>query len=122
MSAQAVLARVWAPATLAVVSSVVVGFSINFITSDAADWWWWLILALGVVGGIGAGVLSALGLKRVRSSAAAPLAQVNPVAVQAASNQGTNISINADRGSAAAYQMGEVHIGQTRNREERKES
>ena len=51
MSAESVLARVWAPATLTVASTVPVGFAINFLTSGAADWWW-LVLGTGTIAGI----------------------------------------------------------------------
>ena len=122
MSARSVLARVWAPATLAVVSTVAVGFAINFLTSGTADWWWWLILGVGAVAGIVGLVLTTLWAKRERSRRAAPSVQGGVVGQQTASGSGTNISISADNGSAAAYQMGEVNIGRSRRRGKRKES
>ena len=122
MSAESVLARVWAPGTLTVVSTVPVGFAINFLTSGAAEWWWWLVLGVGVVAGIVGGVLTTLGVKRERSSRACPSVQGGAVGQQTASDSGTNISINAEHGSVAAYQMGEVHIGRPRRRGKRKES
>lgn len=121
MSGQSVLARVWAPAILTVISTVLVGFAINFLTSGAADWWW-LVLAVGVAAGIVGGVLTTLGVNRERSSRASPSAQGGPVGQQTASDRGTNVSINADHGSAAAYHMGEVHVGQQRGHGKRKGS
>jgi hypothetical protein len=121
MSAGSVLGRVWAPAMLTVVSTVLVGFAINFLTSGAADWWW-LVLGVGVVAGIVGGVLTTLGVKRERNSPASPSVQGGVVGQQTASDSGTNISINAENGSAAAYHMGEVHVGQQRRRGKRKGS
>lgn len=121
MSAESVPTRVWVPATLVVVSTVPVGFAINFLTSGGADWWW-LVLGVGVVAGIVGGVLTTMGVKRERSSRASPSVPGGAVGQQAASDKGTNISINADHGSAAAYHMGEVHVGQQRKRGKRKGS
>jgi hypothetical protein len=122
MSAKSVLARVWAPATLTVVSSLAVGFAINFLTSGTADWWWWIALGVGAVAGIVGIVLTTVWAQKARSSPAAPTGQGGVVGQQTASGSGTNISINADNGSAAAYQMGEVNIGRPRRRGKRKES
>jgi hypothetical protein len=121
MSARSTLARVWAPATLTVVSTVAVGFAINFLTSGTANWWWWLILGVGAVAGIVGAVWTFL-VQREHSGGAAPSVQGGGVGQQTASGSGTNISINADNGSAAAWQMGEVNIGRPRRRGKRKES
>lgn len=119
MSAESVLARAWAPATLTVASTVPVGFAVNFLTSGAADWWW-LILVTGVIAGI-VGAVWTFFAQKERSGEAAPIVPGGG-GQQTASDSGTNISINADHGSAAAYQMGEVHIGQQRRRGKRKGS
>lgn len=121
MSAESDLAQVWAPATLAVGSTVLVGFAINFLTSGAAGWWW-LVLGLGVVAGIVGGVLTTMGVKRERSNRASPSAPGGVVAQQTASGEGANVSINADHGSAAAYHIGEVHVGETPRRRKRTDS
>jgi hypothetical protein len=122
MAAKSVLARVWAPATLTVVSTVAAGFAINFLTSGTADWWWWIVLGVGTIAGILGLVLTTLWATRERSSRAAPTGQGGGVGQQTASGSGTNISINADNGSAAAYQMGEVNIGRPRRRGRRNDS
>jgi hypothetical protein len=122
MSAKSVLARVWAPATLTVVSTVAVGFAINFLSSGTADWWWWLVLGVGSVAGIVGLVLTTLWATSEHSARAASPAHGSGVGQQTASGSGTNISINADNGSAAAYQMGAVNIGRPRRRAKRKES
>lgn len=121
MSAESVSTRVWMPATLVVVSTVPVGFAVNFLTSGGADWWW-LVLGMGVVAGIVGGVLTARGVKPQRSSRASSSVQGGVGGQQTASDGGANISINADHGSAAAYHMGEVHVGQQRRRGKRKGS
>jgi hypothetical protein len=111
--------RVWAAATLAVVSAVALTFAGTFLTSGGAVWWEWLLLGVAIVAGIASGVL----VKRERDSRAATRAvRGGAVGQQTASGEGANISINADHGSAAAYHMGEVHIGQTRKRGKRKGS
>lgn len=113
------MARVWASATLGVVSAVALTFAGVFLTSDGTVWWEWLVLGVAIVAGIASGVL----IKRERDSRAASQAvQGGAVGQQAASDKGTNISINADHGSAAAYHMGEVHVGQQRRRGKRKGS
>lgn len=109
--------RVWATATLAVVSAVALTFAGTFLTSDGTVWWEWLLLGVAIVAGIASGVLA----KRERDSRAATQAvRGGALGQQAVSGEGANISINADRGSAAAYYMGEVHIGQRRKRGKRK--
>ena len=122
MPTKSVLARVWAPATLAVVSTVAVGFAINFLTTGTANWWWWLILGAGTVAGIVGAVLTTLWAKRERGSPAAPTGRGGVVGQQTASGSGANISINADNHSAAAWQMGQVNIGRPRKGGKRKES
>lgn len=111
--------RVWASAIVAVVSAVALTFAGTFLASGGAVWWEWLLLGVAIVAGIASGVL----VKRKRDSrAASQAAQGGVVGQQTASGAGANISINADHGSAAAYHMGEVHVGQTRRRRKRKES
>ncbi|WP_006242239.1 hypothetical protein [Mycolicibacterium tusciae] len=111
--------RVWASATLAVVSAVGLTFAGAFLTSSGTVWWEWLLLGVAIVAGIASGVL----VKRERDSRAASQAvRGGAVGQQTASGEGANISINADHGSAAAYHMGEVHIGESRRRGKRKES
>lgn len=108
-----------ASATLGVISAVALTFAGTFLTSGGAVWWEWLLLGVAIMAGIASGVQ----FKRERDSrAASQTVQGGAVGQQTASDKGTNISINADHGSAAAYHMGEVHIGQTRKRRKRKES
>ena len=108
-----------ASATLGVISAVALTFAGTFLTSGGAVWWEWLLLGVAILAGIASGVQC----KRERDSRAASQAvQGGAVGQQTASDKGTNISINADHGSAAAYHMGEVHVGQTRRRRKRKES
>src|ERR1700687_3236253 len=115
-----VLARVWAPAALTVASTVRVVFAINFLTSGAADWWW-LVLGTGTVAGIVGTVWAFFGQKET-SGRAAPVGSGGG-GQQTPSGSCTNISIHADNGSAAAYQIGEVHIGRRpRGRGKRQES
>ncbi|KAA1246420.1 hypothetical protein F0Q45_23315 [Mycobacterium simiae] len=109
--------RVWASATLGVVSAVAVAFAGVFLTRDGTVWWEWVVLGVGIVAGIASGVL----IKR-DSRAASQVMEGGAVGQQTASDKGTNISINADHGSAAAYHMGEVHVGQQRRRRKRKGS
>lgn len=111
--------RVWAAATLAVVSAVALTFAGTFLASGGAVWWEWLLLGVAIVAGIASGVL----VKRERDSRAATEAVFGgTVGQQTVSGEGANISISADHGSAAAYHMGEVHIGETRKRGKRKGS
>lgn len=111
--------RVWAAATLAVVSAVALTFAGTFLVSGGTSWWEWLLLAVAIVAGIASGVLA----KSERDSrSAAQSAPGGVVGQQTASGEGANITINADHGSAAAYHMGAVHIGETRRRGKRKKS
>lgn len=121
MSAESVPTSVWVPSTLAVISTVALGFAINFLTSGGAEWWW-IVLGVGVVGGIVGGVLATRGVKRERRSRASSSVRGGFLGQQTASGGGTNISISADHGSAAAYHMGEVHVGQKDGRGKRKGS
>ncbi|OHU79014.1 hypothetical protein BKG84_12075 [Mycobacteroides chelonae] len=108
-----------ASATLGVISAVALTFAGTFLTSGGAVWWEWLLLGVAIVAGMASGVQ----FKRERDSRAARQAvQGGVVGQQTASNAGANITINADHSSAAAYHMGEVHVGQTRRRRKRKES
>ncbi|MGV7254569.1 hypothetical protein PJH56_08555 [Mycobacterium kansasii] len=111
--------RVWASATLGVVSAMAVTFAGIFLTRDGTVWWEWVVLGVGIVAGIASGVL----IKRERDCrAASQVVQGGAVGQQTASDKGTTISINADHGSAAAYHMGEVRVGQQRRRGKRKGS
>lgn len=104
---------------LAVVSAVALTFAGTFLTSGGTVWWEWLLLGAAIVAGIASGVL----VKRERDSRAATQAvRGGAVGQKTADDSGTNIMINADHGSAAAYHMGEVHIGETRKRGKRKGS
>ena len=87
MSAKSVLARVWAPATLTVVSTVVVGFAINFLTSGTADWWW-LILGVGTFAGI-VGAVWTFVAQRERSAGVTPTSQGGGVGQPTASGNGS---------------------------------
>lgn len=96
-----------------------VAFAVVFLTTDGTVWWEWVILGVGIVAGIASGVL----VKRERDSrAATQVAQGGAAGQQTASDKATNISINADHGSAAAYYMGKVNVGRQRRRGKRKES
>ena len=108
-----------ASATLGVISAVALTFAGVFLTSGGAVWWEWLLLGVAIVAGMASGVL----VKKERDSRAASQAvQGGAVGQQTASGEGANITINADHGSAAAYHMGEVHVGETRKRGKRKGS
>jgi hypothetical protein len=112
------MVRVWASATLAVISAVGLTFAGVYLTSGGTVWWEWLLLAIAIAAGISSGVLA----KQERDARASQVIHGGAVGQQTASGEGTNITITADRGSAAAYQMGEVHLGSMRRRGKRKGS
>jgi hypothetical protein len=101
---------VWAPATLCAVSTVVVGYAVNILTAGNADWWWWLVVPVGTLGLTGGAVWTFY--CRKRASPSAPIDTGDSAGQwagqQAASAGGTNLSITAEDGSAAAWQMGTV--------------
>lgn len=109
--------RVWVASILAVVSAVALTFAGTFLASGSAAWWEWLLLGLAIVAGVASGVL----VKQERDTRRAREAVRGGVLGVQHSHEGANISINADHGSAAAYHMGEVHIGETRKRGKRKQ-
>ncbi|MFC6127415.1 hypothetical protein [Mycolicibacterium llatzerense] len=103
-------------------STVMAGFAINFLSSGPRHWWWWLLLAVSTIAGIAGIILTTLGAKRDHNGQAATSVQGDDNRVQTASNGGTNVSINADNGSVAAWSVGEVNVGQHGRRGRRKES
>jgi hypothetical protein len=121
MSAKSV--RKWGLATLAAASTVAVSYALNTLTGDDPEWWWWIIVAVGSVVGIPCAVSTGVIVVRERRSRTGPgPVEGGGVGEQKASGQGTNISITADRGSAAALEMGNVTIGNPRGRTKRKKS
>lgn len=105
----------WTMATLAAVSTVAVAYAVNELTGDNPEWWWWLVVAIGTVMGIPCAVSGVVIEVRARRSRTAPArTEGGGVAEQQASGQGSNISITADRGSAAALNMGNVTMGNPR--------
>ena len=88
------------------------GFAINFLTAGKAGWWW-LVLAAGGLGLIVSAVWTYFAEKgRSDKSPSASVSQQDAgVAQQTASGSGTNISINADNGSAAAWRIDTVNLG-----------
>lgn len=101
--------RIWVAATLSVISTVVVGFAINYLSKDPTDWRWWLVLVASGSVGVVALYLSTRWATSERGSR-----------VDESGQGGPNISINADTGSAAAWYMGDVHIGQPGTRGRRR--
>lgn len=116
-----VMARLWAPATLCAVSTVVVGYAVNILTAGNADWWWWLVVAVGTLGLIGGAVWTFIAEKgrRNRPQSTPAIQQGSGAVQQAASDGGTNISITAEDGSAAAWHMGTVNLGRQRRNKKR---
>jgi hypothetical protein len=116
MSAKSV--RIWGPAVLGAVSVVAVGYALNRLTGDDPKWWWWwIIVGAGSIVGILGTVWTAVSVVRERrSSPGIGLIEGGGAGDQKASGQATNISITADRGSAAALEMGDVSIGNPRRR------
>ncbi|MBY0287496.1 MAG: hypothetical protein K2X52_10140 [Mycobacteriaceae bacterium] len=113
----------WAPTVLLAASTVATGFAINFLTTGTADWWWWVVLGAGSLGFIAGTVWTILALRDHGADEATPPAiQGDGVAQQTATDSGANISIVADNSSAAAWQMGEVHIGRPHKRGKREKS
>ena len=82
--------RVWASATLAVVSAVALTFAGTFLASGGAAWWEWLLLGVAIVAGIASGVL----VKRERGSRAAS---------QAVQGEVPHIKVSAKRGRCLTY-------------------
>ncbi len=113
MSAKSV--RVWVLATLATVSAVAVAYSINKLTADPHEWWWWLVLGAASLMGVIAGVWTTLGaVRKDRGTAAEAHAQSD-----GRGSAVPTISITADNSSAAAWQMGDVTVGQPQERGKR---
>jgi hypothetical protein len=108
-SVVSVVSRLWAPAGLFAASTVAVGFAINFLTAGKAGWWW-LVLAAGAPGLIVSAVWTYFAEKMRGDESPSASTQ------QTASGRGTNISITADNGSAAAWQMGTVNLGRPRKK------
>lgn len=115
MSVRSVVSRYWPPAVLAAVSTVTVTFAINFLTAGKPGWWW-IVLVLGALGFAGAGVWGYVvqpnrGGDEPASRSEAVAQQDAGVAQQSATGNGTNVSINADNQSVAAWEIGSVNFG-----------
>jgi hypothetical protein len=112
------LGRLWAPATLSAVSTLVGSYAINILTAGDAKWWWWLVAVASGIGLIGGAIWWYAAEKGHRSHAesATPVQQSNASVQQSASGKATNVSINAEDGSAAALQMGDVSMGRPRKK------
>lgn len=114
---------VWGRATLTTVSAVAVAYSINKLTADPHEWWWWLVLGVASLVGVIAGVWTTLGAMRgVRNTAAGAPAQSDRPGSATTPSTVPTISITADNSSAAAWQMGDVTVGQPPKRGKRKRS
>jgi len=102
----------WAAAGLSAASTVTVCFAVTFLAAEKTAWWW-LVLALGALGlTVGAVWFVRAQKEHAGRSASASVNQSDAgAAQQAASDSGTNISITADNGSVAAWQMGTVNLG-----------
>jgi hypothetical protein len=108
------VSRLWPPALLGAISTVAAGFSINFL-SNGKTAWWWLVLGTAALGLAVATVWTIL-VQKSRSDGATTqttsLTQVDAGGPQqSTSGSGDNISINADNGSVAAWQIDNVSIG-----------
>lgn len=107
------ISRLWAPVSLSSASIVIVTFAINFLSVGKTAWWW-LVLAVGAVGL----TVSAIWIYRAQGersggSPPGPAVQKGAGDTQQASSgrRSTNIAINADNGSAAAWRMETVNVG-----------
>jgi hypothetical protein len=113
MSVASAASRYGPPAALGAISTAALTFAINFLTDGKAGWWW-IVLALGLLGLVTAALWGYV-LQRDRGGDEAPPQSVAQrdagVAQQSAAGNGTNISINADNGSTAAWQIETVHLG-----------
>lgn len=101
-----VVSRYWAPAVLGVASTAAWTFAINFI-GDGKPGWWWIVLVLGVLGTAGSLVWTYI----IQRSDAGGEGGDKSVAQQSAVGNTGDVSIRADNGSAAAWQMGTVNMG-----------
>lgn len=116
-------AWVWGLATLTTLSAVAAAYSINKLTADHHEWWWWLVLGAASLVGVIAGVWTTLGAMRGgRDTAAEAPAERDGHGSAATPGTVPTISITADNGSAAAWQMGDVTIGRPPKRGKRKRS
>jgi hypothetical protein len=117
MSVLSVVSRYGPPALLGAVSTAALTFAINFLT-DGRPGWWWIVLVLGALGFAGAGVWGYLVQHNPggdgpasRSESVSVAQQDAGVAQQSATGNGTNVAINADNQSAAAWEIGTVNLG-----------
>jgi hypothetical protein len=106
--------RLWAPATLTAVSTIGGGIAAIYATGDHAKWWWWLVVAAAVLGLVGGAIWTYVAEKhhRDRPQSTTAIQQGGAEVQQAAADDATNVSIKADDGSAAAWNMGDVNLGQ----------
>jgi hypothetical protein len=111
MAARFAVERFWPPATLGALSTVAAGFAINFLT-DGKTWWWGTVVGLAVIGLVGAAVWS----NRISGAGAAgDVTPPPPPAPHGAQRSQIGddavISMRADHGSTAAWQIGTVNMG-----------
>jgi hypothetical protein len=106
--------RLLAPATVTAVSTIGGGIAGIYATADHAKRWWWLVVAACVLGLVGGAIWTYVADKRHRNGPRSTTAiqQGRASVQQAAADDATNISIKADDGSAAAWNMGDVNLGQ----------
>jgi hypothetical protein len=110
--------RLWPPATLTAVSTIVVCIATGLVTNGHARWWWWLVIAASGIGLVGGAVWTYIAQKGHRNQPQSPPAiQQNEASVQQAEfGHAANVSIKADDGSAAALNMRDVNLGQPRKK------
>lgn len=113
--------RLWAPATLTAVSTIGGGIAATYATGDHAKWWWWLAVAACALGLV-VGAIWTYGAEkrhRNRPQSTTAIQQVGAEVQQAPVDDATSVSIKADDGSAAAWNMGDVNLGQPRKKNPR---
>lgn len=113
--------RLWLPATVSALSTIGGGIASIYATADHAKWWWWLVVAACVLGLVGGLLWTYVAEKRHRDRPRSTTAmqQGGAEVQQAAADDGTNVSIKADDGSAAAWTMGDVTLGQPQKKKSR---
>ncbi|MCQ4363450.1 MULTISPECIES: hypothetical protein [Mycobacteriaceae] len=88
-------------------------FFINKVSADNPHWWWWLLLVLALIGAIGCGIAAVInpgGSDAVRggNNIAGDGADGSKATQQSAGDNGQNISVQADNGSFAANEVGNI--------------
>ncbi|CPR86056.1 Uncharacterised protein [Mycobacteroides abscessus] len=107
------IAPLWVPAAVCAASSISAGFAVNFL-SDGKTTWWWLVLVISALGLIAGSVWTYFAEQGRRGKPELQLASVHDhfaaTPQQVAFGNDTSISISADHGSVAAWQIGDVRV------------